>query len=188
MDTRSYAVKKPRFHSNGFHRVTIIDNEDELSKAYFDFAYFHSRNAAEMYENAVAVLQLPEQKALFLQLACRKREVLNRLKMERSDTIVSGNSARKSGAGSFTKYLMDSELTPHTTLKESFDFAYGKETKTLTLYEKMSLAAYLQPTKVLFEYLIASQRSHILYLDSQLAISNGDLNRPIPEVLELEYA
>ena len=83
---------------------------------------------------------------------------------------------------------MDTELSPQTTLKESFDFAYTKETKTLALYEKMSSAAQFDSTRVLFEYLIESQRGHIHYLDSQVAISNGDLNRPVSEMLELEYA
>jgi rubrerythrin len=178
-----------RFQSRGIRHVRVISDEEELSKAYFDFAYFRSKNAEKMYENAAAVLPLPEQKALFLQLACRKRDVLTTLKMDRPDTVVTYNSARQSGLGSMVKYLMDTELSPHTTLKESFDFAYDKETKTLALYEKMAGVANVRSTRVLFDFLIESQRRHIQYLDSQLAISNGDLNRPVPEMmLELAYA
>jgi len=188
MTAEKNMIKSARFLSSGIHHVRVIHDEEELSKAYFDFAYFHSKNAAEMYENAAMVLQLPDQKSLFLQLACRKRDVLNTLRMDRADTIVNITSVRKSNMGSMAKYLMDTELSPRTTLKESFDFAYGKETKTLALYQKMAAAANLGSIKALFDFLIESQRGHIQYLDSQLAISNGDLNRPVPEMLELACA
>ena len=188
MRATSTVHKRGRFQSNSIHYVSIVNNEDELSKAYFNFAFFHSTNAAEMYENAVSVLSLPEQKSLFLQLACRKREVANKLKMERSDTVHFANSPRNNGMGSSIRYLMDPELTSRTTLKEAFDFAYTKETRTLVLYEKMSSAAHIRSTRVLFEYLLESQRGSLLYLDSQVAISNGDLNRPIPGIPELAYA
>lgn len=188
MRTTSNVHKRGRFQSNSIHYVSIVNNEDELSKAYFDFAFFHSSNAVEMYENAVSVLALPEQKSLFLQLACRKREVVNKLKMECSDTVHFANSPRNSGTGSSGKYRMDPELTTRTTLKEAFDFACTKETRTLALYEKMSSAAHIRLARVLFEYLLESQRGALLYLDSQVAISNGDLNRPIPGMPELVYA
>jgi rubrerythrin len=181
-------VLTARFQPNGIHHVTIIDNEEELSKAYFDFAFYHSKNAAETYENAAVALKMPEQKSLFLQLAYRKRDVLNRLKMGRFAAIDFNKSAKASGAEAVVHSRSGADLTPHTTLKACFDFAYGKETRTLALYEKMSGAVHHHSIKTLFDYLIESQRGHIRFLDSQLAISNGDLNRPIPETRELEYA
>lgn len=188
MKTRKNTVLTARFQPNGIHHVTIINKEEELSKAYFDFAYYHSKNAAETYENAAGILKLPEQKSLFLQLAYRKRDVLNRLKMGRFAAVDFDKSAKASGAGAVVHSRFGVELSPQTTVKACFDFAYGKETRTLALYEKMSRAVHHHSIKVLFDYLIESQRGHILYLDSQLAIFNGDLNRPIPETRELEYA
>lgn len=180
-------VKNSRL--TGIHQVKAVDNEQDLFKAYSDFAYYHSSNAAEMYENGAAAVQSRDEKMLFLQLACLKRDMTNKLRMDRPNEPFSfAHSARRSDANAYARYLMDVELSPRTTLKEAFDYAYDKEIKTLNLYEKMAKAAYLSSTKVLFDYLIESQRSHILFLDSQLAITNGDLNRPVPVTLELEYA
>lgn len=175
----------------GIHHVKEVEDEQDLFRAYADFAFYHSSNAVEMYENGAAVVQSKDQKMLFLQLACLKRDVINKLRTDRdrsNEPFPNAQSARKSVSNPFVRYLRDVELSPQTTLKEAFNYAYGKETKTLTLYEKMARAAYIPSTKVLFEYLIESQRGHILFLDSQLAITNGDLNRPRPETLELEYA
>lgn len=188
MNGYSNLVAEQNLQFQGIRHATNGNNEGELFKAYLDFAYYHLKNAAEMYENAATVLQLQQQKALFSQLACRKREVISKLRLNGYDTPADVNSTGRSGVSPFTRYLMDVELTPLMTRKEAFDFAYGKETKTLAIYEKLAGTAHLFSIKLLFNYLLESQRQHLVYLDTQMAISNGDLERLIPAELELEYA
>ena len=166
--------------------ATISDDEEKLFKPYFNFVYYHTINAAEMYENALTYLQLRSQKILFSQLACLKRDVINKLRMNRFDTIVPADSAGRANGSSFNSYLLDVELSPLTTFKEAFDFAYGKETKTTVLYEGLVKTDHPLPIKVLLNCLIESQRNHILFLDSQLGTPNGDLDHRVPAALELE--
>lgn len=172
----------------GLRHVKAIDSDEELLKAYSDFAFYHTRNAAELYEYAAALVQSRDQKVLFLQLACRKKDVLHKLMMGRSETHLRAEAAKNGGLGPFPRFLRDAGLSLRTTLKEAFSFAYNKEAATLALYEKMANAANLFSIKMLFDYLIESERQHVVYLDSQLSITNGDLDRPAIADVELEYA
>jgi hypothetical protein len=187
MKPNNATVKGNYPQSDGIHHATISDNEKGMFKAYFDFAWYHTINAAGMYENMVTFLKLRGQKILFSQLASRKKEVINELRMNRFGAPVPENSARCAGVSSFTSYLLDIELSPLMTLNDAFDFAYNKETNTLALYgELVKTVPSHVSIKVFFDYFIESQRNHILFLDSQLAIAKGDLNCPVPAALEPE--
>jgi hypothetical protein len=174
----------PQF--DGVPSATISVDEEELYKPYFDFPFYNTIYTAGMYENMVTFLKLRNQKNLFSQLASRKRDVINKLMMTRFGTPVPGDFARYAGVSSFTGYLLDVELSPLITLKQAFDFAYGKEIKTLALYRELVKTAPHVSIEALFDYFIESQRDHILFLDSQLAIAKGDLNCPVPDALEME--
>jgi len=185
-ETMVWSRKNSRGH--GLRQVKALDSEEELLKAYSDIAVYHTRNAAELYENAAALVQSRDQKVMFLQLACRKKDVLHTLMIGRSDTHLRAGALESGGLGPFPRLLMDAGLSLKTTLKEAFNFAYNKEAATLSLYEKMANAATILSIKVLFDYLMESERLHVRYLDSQLSITNGDLDRPGPAERELENA
>lgn len=173
---------------DGIHYATVYDsdNEEDLFKAYYDFAYNQTINAACIYESAMNVMQSRSQKILFLQLACRKRDVINKLRMNWPGALVPGNSARQAGVRSFTSYLPDVGLSPLSTLKETLDFAYDKETQTLARYEKLAKIVHRLPIKALFDLLIGSQLDNVLFLDFQMAVPDKDSNCPVSADWELE--
>jgi len=184
------ARKKPRiiYSFDSIHNETVSDsgNEEDLFKAYFDFAYNHTINAGCLYESAMHVMQSRRQKNLFLQLAYRKRDVINKLRMNWPGALVPGNSARQAGVRSFTSYLPDVGLSPLSTLKETLDFAYDKETQTLARYEKLAQTAHRLPTKALFYLLMVSQLDNVLFLDFQMSVPDEDSNCPVSVDGELE--
>jgi rubrerythrin len=185
-DENATTIKGNYLLFDGVHPATISADEEELYRPYFDFPYYNTIYTAGMYENMVTFLKLRNQKILFSQLACRKREVISKLSTTRFGVWVPGDFARCAGVSSFTSYLLSVDLSPLMTLKDAFDFAYGKETKALALYGELVKTAPHVSIEALFDYFIESQRSHILFLDSQLAISKGDLDCPTPAALELE--
>jgi rubrerythrin len=159
-------------HFNGIHHTTVGNGEEEILEAYLAFAYYHSRSNAEKYENAAANSRLGEQRTLFSQLACRKREVVHRLKINRSDAALLFEMEKKSPGFPEEGSAIDFEVDPLFTLNNAFDFAYRREYKTLAMYEKLAKAVYISSVRILFDYLVESQMEHIRYLDTQVAVAN----------------
>jgi rubrerythrin len=159
-------------HFNGLRHATVGNGEEEILEAYLAFAYYHTLNNAEKYENAAANSRLDEQKTLFSQLACRKREVAHRLKSNRSDAALLFEREKKHPNFPQEGAEIDSEVDPLFTLNNAFDFAYRREYKTLAVYEKLAKAVHIPSVRVLFDYLMESQVEHIRYLDTQVAVAN----------------
>ena len=169
-------VKERRYlHVDGNnHTTTIADKaEDEVFKAYIEFAYYHTINDAVMYEKAVLISRLKEQKALFSQLSCRKRDVLNKLKVNRSNTAIALTLPQETGRSSSNSYQPDMDTITFFTLEDAFDFAYQREKNTLALYDKLQKTAHYPLSKTLFDYLKEIQFTTIEFLDAQLSIANG---------------
>lgn len=175
-----------RFNGSSYTAVIADKDEDEIFKAYIEFAYYHTINDAEMYEKAVLICRLKEQKTLFSQLACRKREVLNKLKMNRTNFTIALTPPGEIGLGSLNRYLPDMDTIHFFTLEDAFDFAYRRENKTLGLYNKLQKTTHYSMSKLLFDYLIEAQSNLIQYLDAQLSATNGGSYDPVQAGSQLE--
>lgn len=163
------ATARRHLHYNGINHVTVGDNAAEVFKAYLNFALHHTINDAEVYDNAAANSRLSEQKKLFVQLACRKKEVIDKLKMHRSDSTFIYVAGWKQTGYSLAEHQKEVESVPPATMNGTLNFAYQREHRTLALYEKLGKTAHLSSVRVLFDYLLESQRHQILYLTTQCA-------------------
>lgn len=162
------ATNRHHFPCNGIHHATVSNEEKDLFRAYHSFACHHTVNDADMYENAASIASLNEQKNLFSGLAGSKRTVVQKLEMNGSYNPVSFTNRSKTNAGNLTRYIMDLDTTPLITLKDAINLAYRRENKTLLLYEKILKTASFPSIKILFDYLIETQREHIAYITQQL--------------------
>lgn len=173
---------------NGIHRVIIIDEKDALFEAYLEFAFFHTLHDAVRYERIAAGSHSHEWKYLFAQLACRKREVLQTLKRNRSEFVSLDFAHREKNE----TVLAEKEVPPQdqksafSTEKQVFEYIYERENRTLDLYRKMADGIRLPSVRVLFNYLIESQRGHMRFCDSRLACVNERFDIPTAETTEPE--
>lgn len=154
---------------SGIHHSSATTSEDDIFRAYVEFACHRTDNDAAMYENAASLAPLYEQKHLFLQLAGRKRETLQKVRMTRSAGPFTLSSLKKAQGHSLAQYILDLETTPLLTAEDACNLATRRENKTLLLYEKLLSTATHASIRGLFEMLVASQREHIGYIATQLA-------------------
>jgi hypothetical protein len=94
---------------NGIHHSSENTSEDNILRAYVEFACHRTGNDAGMYENAASLAPLYEQKLLFLHLAGRKRETLQKLRMTRSAGPITLSSPKKASGYSLARYILDME-------------------------------------------------------------------------------
>jgi rubrerythrin len=155
---------------NGIHHATISTDKEDILNAYVQFVYHHTNNDIEMYENMASHAPLIEQKQLFLQLACRKKEVLLKLKgnLPVSTAGITGRYGKKP-ASSLTRFILDLDSMPLLTVENAINFAYWRENKTLALYEKLQESAVRDSLRLLFDVLVASGREHIDFITRYIA-------------------
>jgi rubrerythrin len=159
-----------QLHLSGIHHAIIPADEEDILSAYVQYAFHHTNNDVEMYENAATLAPLIEQKQLFLQLACRKRVILLRLKINLPDSssMLVANS-RKTPGSSLTRYILDLDSTPLLTVEDAFNLAHWRENKTMLLYEKLLSSLTNQSTRVLFDFLLAEQRDCIDFITRSIS-------------------
>jgi len=156
----------------GIYRATVINTEKDLYRAYLDFAMYHAQKTVAIYESAVPCCDLTAQRLLFTQLAILKREVIDRLIMNGATVPVLHTPERNRGVAYYRDVLAGVDASKIKTLQDALDFAYKKETKALTLFETLTETVNLFSINMLFDYLIESQRGHILFLDTQMTVAS----------------
>jgi rubrerythrin len=169
--TKNSAVFNRHLHFRGINHVLTVDSETEVFKAYIEFAFHHTEKDVEAFENAASDSALEEQKILFLHLAWMKREVIDKLKIHRRGTSSAYNAENGRTGTSYLERKVREELRPFTTINDAFDFAWQRENRTHALYEKLGKTAQLSSVKVLFDFLLASQRHIIIYLKTQSTVA-----------------
>jgi rubrerythrin len=157
---------KTKGHSQyfGINQVTVADGEDGIFSAFIELAFQHTQNDSMVYEYAALHSTNPTQKILFIQLACRKIEVLNKLKMQRSDSALLRSAQQSHNGYSLSWYLKEIESAPLITMEDSMKFAIQRECRTFALYKKLEKIMLYDSTKALFEYLVNSQYALMEYL------------------------
>jgi hypothetical protein len=168
--TKNFSTTKQYLYFSGINHVSADDGETGVYNAYLEFAFHHSANDAEVYNNASSDSRLSEQKNLFMQLAFRKKEIADKLKMYRSDSSFAAE--RKQAGPSLAKHHQETASRTFTSMNDSLNFAFQRESRTLALYEKLAKTAIIPSIRKLFDYLLESQRNQILFLTTQCAAVN----------------
>ena len=154
----------------GIQHTTIRTYDEDILNAYVQFAYHHTGNDIEMYENAATLAPLTDQKQLFFQLACIKGETLLRLRKNypHAPSVWSAQGG-KSPAGSLTRYILDLESSSLLTLDDALNLAYWRENKSMLLYEKLRDSVYSPAVSALFGILILTQQECIAHITQRIA-------------------
>jgi len=155
-------------HLNGTHRIMVPTDEEDIFRAYFELAYYHTVNDAEMYENAESIFLLHDSIKIFLQMACRKRETIQTLKMNRFEISIPYSRSNNIGKGMLTRYAINSLTTLLVTRENAYNFIAKREYKTLLLFKKILNSTTLSSITVLFDFLIESQREHIAFIAAEV--------------------
>jgi rubrerythrin len=168
--TKEALTTKWHFRFNGISSVADDDSETGVYNAYLEFAFHRTMHDAEAYEDAARNSRSGEQKNLFVQLACRKQEVSDTLKMYRSDSSFTNDTGKKQSVFIPSKQpQQQTDKGMFATMNDAINFAFQRENRTLELYEKMAKTAHLFSIRALFDYLLESQRHQMLYLTTQCA-------------------
>jgi hypothetical protein len=163
----SQSRKQVKFR--GTTQATMVDCEEGLFAALLELVFHHTINAVEAYEKVMRSSVSGKTKTFFLHLILRKKAVLDQLQMYRSEFFMGHypeggrkhNTSSDQSAGS----KPSRPLSPF----ESFDLAYQKEQRTLSIFLKLKETMRHESTKALFDFLIASQYDCNLYLSRYLA-------------------
>ncbi|HEX7511194.1 MAG TPA: hypothetical protein VF335_07840, partial [Chitinivibrionales bacterium] len=147
------------------------DGEKGIFAAFIEFAFRHTVNDLEAYENAAQNASERNQKILFIQLSCRKKEVFSKLKMQRADHSILHATVKSQNKGSSLRFQKKTENDILISLEDALNFATQRESGTLEVYKKLEKIMQFSSTKTLFEYLVKSQNSIIDFLYSQRSVS-----------------
>ena len=159
---------------NGIIQALVADDEVAIFSGFLEFAVHHTLSDIKVYENAGSNAVNRDIKLFFIQLAGRKMDVSNKLKMQQS-----GSSARRlaeklrNGQG-LSRFVKETEADLFAGVGDAKGYARRKEGVTLGLYEKMRKKVQQYSTTALFEYLIESQRILIDFTSMHLPSSQQD--------------
>jgi rubrerythrin len=170
VENTTIARNRP-LHFNGFNHVSVDDTEAGVFEAYLEFAFHRTANDAEVYENAATSSPLSEQKNFFIQLACLKKEVADKLKVLRPEYSFIYSGGWQQSEPQSVKQDQEADYGMLATMNDAINFAFPRESKTLALYEKLSKTAHRSSVRVLFDYLLESQRHQLLFLTTQCAVT-----------------
>ena len=165
--TKEGTLKKRHTTYYGINKVTVADGEDGIFSGFIELAFNRTQNDIFLYEHAARQTTEETKKILFFQLASRKTEVLNKLKIQRSGFSILHASEQSRNIYSLSRYLKEIESEPLLTIEDAFKFAIERECRTLTLYKKLEKIMVLVSTKALFKYLVNSQYALMEFLSSQ---------------------
>ena len=165
----------PHVQYNGILRASVSDGDSGIFSAFLQFGIHHSHNDCEVYENAARHAVDKDQKTLFVQLASRKREVINKLKSQQSDSSVLHYSERSQSGIFLSRFLKDIEPGPLTEMEDALNFVTQRERATLALYEKLEKTMRHSSTKALFDYLIRTQNECLEFLRLQWEVLSRNL-------------
>ena len=159
-------VGNRHLYFNGITQVTVADGESGVLSAFVRFAVHHTHTDAMVYENAASQCANRLQKIFFVQLGSRKREIINKLKSQVSDSSFSQYVQKLQKGFSASNYLGQIVLGPDLALEEAIRFVEERERTTLAHYQKLEKIMLHKSTKALFDYLIGSQHAVLAFLDS----------------------
>jgi hypothetical protein len=176
--TKEIETTKRQIRFRGITQAVVIDREEGLFAALLEFAFHHTTHNYKFYNNAVINSFLQEQKTLFLQIICRKTEVINKLRIYRLEFSL-GHSPEKAAFEQFgpEKHNRKNPIVP-VTFEDSIALAFEKENRTLDLYNKMALTMRRDSTKALFNYLISTQMDCLGFLANQFPALSPDISKP----------
>jgi hypothetical protein len=160
-------IKKRHSNYYGINQITVADGNDGVFAGFIELAFHQTQNDVLVYEHAARHSADQKKKYLFFQLASRKTEVLNKLKIQRSEISILHAQEQSQNEHSFSRYLKEIESGPLIAIEDAFKFAIQRECRTLTLYKKLEKIMLLVSTKALFEYLVKSQYALMEFLSSQ---------------------
>jgi hypothetical protein len=101
---------------------------------------------------------------LFIQLACRKDEILSKLKSYRSNFSILNSNKRSLNGHSPSNPIQEIESGQITTVENALRFAIQRECRTFELYKKLEKVMLFASTKALFDYLTKSQYALMEFL------------------------
>jgi hypothetical protein len=170
------ALSNRHIHFRGLTEAFAIDCEEGLFAALLEIAYHHTVNDIEIYENEVINSNQHNQKSFFLQLIFRKKDVINRLKMYRSEFYLGHATIGEHRKRSSPKNPIKKSFPSPEGVNEAFQFAFQRENRSLALFSKLKESMGHDSTKALFDYLISAQNDCILYLTTECSEKELALN------------
>jgi len=165
------SIPKKHVYYYGPTQITVADGEKGIFAAFIEFAVRHTINDMEIYENAARNASVQNQKILFIQLSCRKKEVLSKLKLQRANYSILYSTEKLRNNGSLSRFQKKTEDVLLISFEDALNFATQRECGTLEVYKKLEKIMQLSSTKTLFEYLVKSQNSFMDFLSSQRSVS-----------------
>ena len=168
---KEYPISKKHVQYCGPTQVTVADGEQGIFAAFVEFAVHRTISDWEVYENAGKNASSRNQKILFIQLSCRKKEVLSKLNVQRDDYSILRSTVKFRTNSPMVRFQEKIENDLFVTFEDALNFATQQACGTLDVYKKLEKIMQFSSTKALFEYLVKSQNSIIDFLNSQRSVS-----------------
>jgi hypothetical protein len=167
-------IKNNLLYGKGLHvrnsdASIMNDSEEKLFATLLEMSIYHTNNITEVYDRLAEKAQNRSHKLLFVQLGCRKKEVMFKLNRQRTSLSIL-HAPKKTNNDTFIANCLDEvNRSPFVTIDDALTFAMQRENSTLSLYEKMNKILNHSSVKTLFAFLIESQYKCLDFLSSQEA-------------------
>lgn len=176
-----FTATRPDARFFGIHPGMASAGGKEIYEAYFEFAFLHMAHDAALYQKVASTALIGEVKRMFFQLASGKKEILNKLRLNRPVAALLNYAAQtEKSLVCDGRSIINTELSPEVTPIEAFAFAFRKENKTLATYKELEDTVHIPSIKLLVAYLRMAQMEQLRLLTTRLAPlpygTNGEIH------------
>ena len=152
----------------GVHEAIVFIDETTAGNYYRHFAVHRTCEAIEKYINAAKFIKDRRAHSLLYFIAQRKSKHALKLHGENCKTSYEFlKSMSVSDSVSFTRYLLDADLRPLSTLEDAFYFILKSEQETLEIYKKFARNDHETEVGALFNTLLELQSDDIESLKTE---------------------
>jgi hypothetical protein len=154
----------------GVHDAIVFIDEKTAGNYYRQFAVHRTCEAIEKYRNAAKFIKDPRAHSLLYYIAQRKSNHALNLQGRNGNALQENlRSMSVSDSVSFTRYLLDVDLKPLSSLEETFLFILKNEQGTFEVYKKFAQNEGETEIRALFDLLLELQSSDIEALKIETA-------------------
>jgi rubrerythrin len=127
---------------------------------FLQFAIEQEQEAARLYEHSAMMAQSRSARVLLEQMASMERQHQQLLEQIALQGVFTFGPITTPADMQLVDYVVESPLTPRSSLQDVFLYAIKAEQKAASLYARLAQLELDEPTRQLFERLMQEELSH----------------------------
>ncbi len=155
--------------ANPVTEAMVFSIEKAQHRDFYQFFLFRCQQLRSCYENMARMIRGTAQKSLLMNMAGRKREMEQKLRMSLGMNDAESAEGEESVLSPFVQYMLNCDMKPVNTINEVFIFISKKEQKELELYSRRADFEEDSGIQRLFIEQMHAVREHLRGLEEDFA-------------------